>query len=107
MGASETDAPIRAGDFYRESLTESEREVLPAARGMEGLGEEAAVLRVKLRTALAEEKMDLRLLKYGIDALVKVVATEYRLSPKSKRDLADSLAGTLEILGDLVLPPDR
>jgi hypothetical protein len=107
VAGSKNNARPTAENFYGASLTHAEREALEAARQVEGLGQEAAVLRVKLLTVLAEEKVDLRLLKYGIDALVKVVAAEYRLSPKSKRDLAEQMAGTLGILADLVLPPER
>jgi hypothetical protein len=44
--------------FYASSLTESERELLPVARKMEGLAEEIAVLRVKLKTALRDNDKD-------------------------------------------------
>jgi len=80
---------------------------MEVARQMEGLAEEAAMLRVKLRTAINQENVDIRLIKYGTDALVKVVAAQYRLSPKSKKDLAESLAGTMNIIADFILPADR
>jgi hypothetical protein len=106
VGDAETTGLSRR-EFYGEVLTEAEKEALEVAREMEGLAEEAAVLRVKLREALDEEKVDLRFLKYGTDALVKVVAAQYRLSPKSKKDLAESLAGTMNIIADFILPADR
>jgi hypothetical protein len=92
VGDAETTGLSRR-EFYGEVLTEAEKEALEVAREMEGLAEEAAVLRVKLREALDEEKVDLRLLKYGTDALVKVVAAQYRLSPKSKKEPGGEFGG--------------
>lgn len=107
MAGSRSGAKPTPENFYGASLTHAEGEALEAARKVEGLGQEAAVLRVKLQSVLAKKEVDLRLLKYGMDALVKVVAAEYRLSPKSKRDLAEQMAGTLGTLADLILPPER
>jgi hypothetical protein len=91
-------------EFYGRSLTFAEREQLSAARELEGLGEEIAVLRVKLQTALREHPEDLKLLTHGIAALVSAVAAQYRLSPKARKDLADNLANVLNSLGDQLLP---
>jgi hypothetical protein len=41
-----------------------------------------------------------------MDILVRAVATRYRLSPKSRKNLADSLAATLNSLGNQLLPPE-
>lgn len=92
-------------NFYRRALTEAERLDLARAQEVEGLDDEIALLRVRLKKALEERPQDLRLLVQGLDLLVKAVATRYRLSPKAKRDLADSLAATLNSLGDQLLPP--
>lgn len=98
---------VRAAHFYTEILSQQEKELLPVARRMKGLKEEIAALRVKLRTALHQRPDDFQLMKLGIDALVRAVAAQYRLSPKAKRDLADNLAATLNSIGDQLLPPDR
>lgn len=37
---------------------------------------------------------------------MRAVGARYRLSPKSRRDLADNLAATLNSLGDQLLPPE-
>ena len=107
MGAAKTGRRVRPQDFYGGGFSKAEKEAIEVARQMEGLAEEAAMLRVKLRTAINQENVDIRLIKYGTDALVKVVAAQYRLSPKSKKDLAESLAGTMNIIADFILPADR
>lgn len=93
--------------FYADSLSESERELLSVARKMEGLAEEIAVLRVKLRTALKDNEKDFELMVAGVGMLVRAVATQYRLSPKARKELADQMSAVLNSLGDQLLPADR
>lgn len=93
--------------FYAGSLSESERRLLPIARKMEGLEEEIAVLRVRLLTALKERPEDYALLMAGVGMLVRAVATQYRLSPKAQKELADQMTAVLNSLGDQLLPADR
>jgi hypothetical protein len=92
----------RLRSFYAEALSEAERLELARAQEVEGLDEEIAVLRVRLKTALREHPEDLSLIAKGVDLLVKAVAARYRLSPKARRDLADNLAGLIEGLGNLL-----
>ena len=56
MSAARTRIDPKA--FYTEALTEAERERLKAARKVDGLEEEVAMLRVRLLTALKERPED-------------------------------------------------
>ena len=94
-------------NFYNDSLSETERIELKKAEKVENLGEEIAVLRVRLKAAIDEQPKDLRLIERGVGMLVRAVSAQYRLSPKSKKDLADSLAAVFNSLGDHILPPDQ
>ena len=82
------------------------KELKDAAK-VENLGDEIAVLRVRLKTALDERPEDYALLARGVEMLTRAVATQYRLSPKARDDLADSLAAVFNSFGDHILPPDR
>jgi hypothetical protein len=93
--------------FYASSLTETERLELPHAAELEGLNEEIAVLRVRLKTALDEHPEDYALLVRGIGMLTRAVAAQYRLSPRSSKDLSENLARVLNRFGDLIVPADR
>ncbi len=104
MGAPRPRGRKRRGGFYTEALSEAEQLLLEKAREVEGLDEEIAVLRVRLRKALDEAPEDLRLLTQGVGMLVRAVAVQYRLSPKARRDLTDHLANLLNSLGDQLLP---
>jgi hypothetical protein len=92
----------RAEDFYRASLSEAEK--WKRARQMEGLDEEVALLRVRLKEALEERPQDMQLIAKGVDLLVKAVAAKYRLSPKAQRDLSDSIAGVVRGIGTALYP---
>lgn len=98
----------RARNFYDDDcLTETERIQLKRAAKVENLGDEVAVLRVRLKKALKDRPEDYALLVRGVGMLTRAVATQYRLSPKATDDLADSLAAVFNSFGDHILPPDR
>ncbi|MBI2913818.1 MAG: hypothetical protein HYY03_07850 [Chloroflexi bacterium] len=96
--------PPSPRNFYRDAMSEAEQVELGEAQQVEGLDDEIAVLRVRLKRAVEERPEDLQLLVRGVDLLVKAVAARYRLSPKARRDLAENLAATLNSLGDQLLP---
>ncbi len=78
--------------FYEDALTEAEQVRLPHVRKIEGLDEEIAVLRVQLFTALETlppERFDTYLKL--MNALVRAVATRYRISNQAKDDFAENL----------------
>jgi hypothetical protein len=92
----------QAHGFYRAALTEAEK--WERARQMEGLDEEVALLRVRLKEALEERPQDMQLIAKGIDLLVKAVTAKYRLSPKAQRELSDSIAGVVRGIGTALYP---
>ena len=72
--------------FYDDDcLSEAERIELRQAAKVVDLGEEIAVLRVRLKKALNERRDDYELLVRGVNVLVRAVAAQYRLSPRARR----------------------
>ena len=106
-GAEPPREPELQGPFYAKDMERSEQELLNEAMAIEGLEQEIALLRVRLKAAFEEEKPDLRLLTKVMNTLVRAVATQYRISPKARQDLADNLSATLNSLGDQLLPADQ
>ncbi len=88
-----------AREFYADVLSKAGRVRLSEARGLEGIDEEIALLRMKLRELVEEQPDNLGLLYKGIDLLIKAVAFRYKLSPKAKDDLYDNIVGVLNGLG--------
>jgi hypothetical protein len=91
--------------FYAEALSAAEQADLPEALEVDGMDEEIAVLRLKLRKALEQRPQDVPLIFRGIDLLARVVATRYRLSKPAERDLAGSIANVVRAVG-VLLPPE-
>ena len=114
-GSGDRDTPKHQADgpraphvyYARAARDEEEVAALEEAAQIEGLGHEIAMLRVQLLAALREEKVDLPRVLKGCEVLTKAVATQYRVSPKAKKDLSDNLAAVLNTFGDLILPSDR
>lgn len=90
--------------FYAQALSEAEQVLLPEAKEIEGLDEEIALLRVKLTSALEEQPDNMSLMMRGVDLLVKAVAAKYRLSKKSREDLADAINEVLKEIGIALFP---
>ncbi len=94
-------------------MSEAERLELSRAASVEGLADEIALLRAHLKRAVeasprnAKARKDLKVVTEGIETLLKAVSTQYRLSPRSSRDLAENMAAALNQLGDQLLPADR
>lgn len=74
------------------------------ARRMEGLDEEVALLRVKLREALSQRPEDYSLLLKLSAMLVRAVSTRYRMSRKAEEDLYQSVLGVLRGVGGVLFP---
>lgn len=96
----------RVDRFYGPALSEAEQKLLPHARRIEGLDEEIAVFRVRLRTLLASEAEDFALLHDGLATLARTLAIRHRISPQSANDLAERMAAVLRSIGDQILPPE-
>ncbi|HEV8574852.1 MAG TPA: hypothetical protein VGR43_09105 [Dehalococcoidia bacterium] len=94
--------------FYDDDcLSEAERVELRKAADVADLGEEIAVLRVRLKKALNDHPDDYELLASGLNVLVRAVAAQYRLSPRAKKDLTDNFAAVFNSLGDHMVPADK
>lgn len=93
-----------AEDFYGSALKAAEQINLKEAAGVEGLDEEIAVLRVKLRGALAERPDDLALMLRGIELLVKAVSARYRLSKDEEDEITNNMENMIDYLGRLLIP---
>ena len=100
--------PNRSPRYYaRGSRSQQEAMAIEEAYEVEGLSDEIAMLRARLRDAANAEKVDLSMVLRGLEVLTKAVATQYRLSPRARKDLAANLAVILNRFGDLIVPADR
>jgi hypothetical protein len=88
--------PPKAKRFYEEALTQAERGDFPVALDVEGVDQEIAVLRLRLRTALKDHPEDLQLMLRGVVMLTQALGAKYRLPKADQEAIADALAGSIE-----------
>ena len=96
--------PSDVEGFYESAVPAGDKVALAVAREVEGLDEEIAVLRVRLRRALEEHPENMTLMLKGVEMLVKAVSAGYRLSKDAKADLSESVRGTLEEYARMISP---
>ena len=87
--------------FYGQALNEAERLELEEARGVEGIDEEIAILRLKLRELIvaAPEKFDLHL-KLAT-TIARLVSTRYSISKEQKKSLKEAIT---KVLTEIAVP---
>jgi hypothetical protein len=82
-----------AHPFYDRVVDEAE---LREALAVEGLDQEIALLRSKLRDHLAAHPESLALMLKSVTLIVRAVSARYRISEKRAADLGAALAATVE-----------
>ncbi len=87
--------------FYSRVLDEAERLEFEEVRGMEGLDEEIAVLRLKLRSLLEDGPENLRLALDTASAIARLVRTRYNISKEQRKSLKQAIA---RVLTEIAVP---
>jgi hypothetical protein len=95
-------SPAVAPSFYARALAAADRADLVDARDVEGLAEEAALLRVHIRRTLEERPDDAKVLHAGIRLLVQTLLAQQRLSPRQAEDLGDAASHLVEEIATAV-----
>jgi hypothetical protein len=101
------DGAVTAKNFYGPGAALADQLELARAHEVEGLDHALAMLRVRLKTAIDERPEDLALATRGVNALVRAVVAQYRLSPRAKKELSDAFAALLNGFADQLVPSDR
>jgi hypothetical protein len=84
-------APARPRGFYVSALNEAERQALSDAMQVDGVDQEIALLRLRLRTAITKQPEDLSLMFKGIALLARLVATRYGLGKTGREEMQEAL----------------
>jgi hypothetical protein len=75
--------------FYEHVIARAD---LEAAGAVEGIDEELALLRTRLRGLWLDESVDLPLVLKAMDVLVRVVSAQHRMSKKRLDDFNEAMA---------------
>lgn len=99
--AKRDEAKGKKRGFYGLVLDEADRLDLEEAQGIEGLDEEIALLRVKLRELIAAEPERVELHLKAADTIAKLVKTRYNISKEQKKSLKEAIA---KVLAEIAIP---
>jgi len=100
-GAPKGNQNARKHGFYSKVLDEAEQLDLELATGVEGIDDEIALLRVKIKSILAHEPDNVKLIMQGSDTLARLVRVKYNISKKDKKGLKEAIGNVLK---DIALP---
>ena len=100
-GAPAGNQNARKHGFYSRVLDEAELLDYALATGVEGLDDEIALLRVKIKSLVERDPDKIKLIMQAITTLAKIVTAKYKIDRKDKKGLKDAI-GT--VLKDVALP---
>lgn len=87
--------------FYSSCVDQAE---LTEALEIEGIDEELAILRIQLKKLVKERPQDLPLMIKGFDLLARTASARYRMSARSRDELAQSLGETIMHIAGQLFP---
>ncbi len=87
--------------FYAKVLDEAERLDFELASGVEGIDDEIALLRVKIKSILASDPENIRLIMEATDMLAKLVKTRYNITKEQRKGLKEAIGNVIK---DIAVP---
>ncbi len=100
-GAPEGNQNARKHGFYSRVLDETEQLDLEQATSVEGLDDEIALLRVKIKSLVAHDPDNVKLIMQATNTLARLIRTRYNISKEDKKGLKEAIANVLK---DVALP---
>ena len=82
--------------FYSRALDEAEELDFQLAHGVEGIDDEIALLRVKIKDLLENDPDNIRLLMQATNTLARLVRTRYKISSDHKKALGNAIGSVLQ-----------
>jgi hypothetical protein len=100
MAKKETQKGKKKG-FYGRALDEAEKLGLEEAREIEGLDEEIAILRVKLRELIEREPERFDLHLRAANTIARLVGIRYNITKEQKNSLKEAIT---KVLTEIAIP---
>jgi hypothetical protein len=85
----------------------SDEQALAEAARVEGVDDELAELRVRLRSLIRNQPESFELILKGMAMIVRAAGARYRMSAKSKEELADAIGGVIHGVGVQLFPEEE
>ncbi len=91
----------RKHGFYAKVLDEAEQVDFELASGVEGIDDEIALLRVKIKSLLEHDPENIKLIMQATNTLAGLVKTSYKMSREQRKGLKEAIGN---VLRDITLP---
>lgn len=100
-GAPKGNQNARKHGFYAKVLSEAEQIDFELASGVEGIDDEIALLRVKIKSLIAHDPENITLIMQATNTLARLIKTRYNISKKDKKGLKEAIGN---VLRDVAIP---
>ncbi len=100
-GAPKGNQNARKHGFYSKALDKAEQLDFELATGVEGIDDEIALLRVKIKSILEHDPENIGLIMEATNTLAKLVKTRYNITKEQKKGLKEAIGN---VLRDVALP---
>ncbi len=94
-GAPKGNQNARKHGFYSRILDEAEQLDFELATGVEGIDDEIALLRVKIKSLLEKDPENIKLVMQATNALARLVRTRYSISKEDRKGLKEAIGNVL------------
>ena len=101
MGAPRGNQNARKHGFYSKVLDEAEKLDFKLATSVEGIDDEIALLRVKIKSLVEHDSENIKLIMQATNTLARLVRTKYNLSKEDRKGLKEAIGN---VLRDVALP---
>ncbi len=100
-GAPKGNQNARKHGFYSRVLDEMEQADFEQATDVEGIDEEIALLRVKIKSVVQRDPENIKLIMQALNTLARLLRTRYNIGKEDKKGLKEAIANVLK---DVALP---
>ncbi len=100
-GAPKGNQNARKHGFYSKVLDEAEQLDFELATGVNGVDDEIALLRVKIKSILEHDPENISLIMQATNTLARLVKTRYNITKEQKKGLKEAIGNVLK---DIALP---
>ena len=100
-GAPKSNQNARKHGFYSRVLDETERLDFELAAGVEGIDDEIALLRVKIKSILEKDPENISLIMQATNTLARLVKINYNITREQRKGLKEAIGNVLK---DIAMP---
>ncbi len=100
-GAPRGNQNARKHGFYARVLSEAERQDFEQATAVEGIDDEIALLRVRIKSVVANDPDNIKLIMQATGILARLLRTKHNIGKKDKQGLKEAIGNVLK---DIALP---